>query len=69
VSFTGIVEPEQMAMLRQVLGEYCAERGVADRGSSMLAAERIMALFTSGVKCPKALAEALREETRLRCFG
>lgn len=60
VAVIGVLEPDQITMLRQVLSEYCAERGEADPAFALQAAERIMSLFASGIHCPEALAEALR---------
>ncbi len=52
--------PRDLAMLRQVLDEYCRDQELAKAGLMREAvAERIMMLYESGIKDPTAIMAAL----------
>lgn len=52
--------PRDLAMMRQVLDEYCLEQKIAKGGLLREAiAERIVMLFESGLKDPDAIKAAL----------
>ena len=58
--FTGVVYPEQVAMLRQVLAKHCADKRITSEADNTEAAHRIVELFMSGIDSPDELAAALR---------
>ena len=57
---TATARPQDLAMMRQVLDEYCRDQKLAKGGLMREAiAERIMMLFETGVKDPVAIMAAL----------
>ncbi len=69
MSVTGIVHPEQVEMLRRVLDNYCAERRISCQAAYADLAQRVMAMFMSGLDTESELAEALRNEGRVSKHG
>lgn len=60
--FPGVVDPVELAILRQTLNEYCAENGIGpDDPERDHAALRIMALFSSGIRTGHELRRRLRD--------
>jgi hypothetical protein len=57
--FTGIADPEQLAMLRQALEEYCRARGITDQQGRDKAALLVMSIFRSGSSTLEELKAAL----------
>lgn len=59
---TATARPRELAMLRQVLDEYCRDQQLPKGGLMREAvAERIMMLVESGVKDPIAIMAALNQ--------
>lgn len=57
---TATARPQDLAMMRRVLDEYCHDQKLAKTGLMREAiAERIVMLFESGVRDPAAIMTAL----------
>lgn len=64
--FTGVVEPEQLSVLRQALGEYCLTQGISDEQGRNHAAWLVMLAFTNGANIMEELRTALDTHERRR---
>ena len=59
---TRAARPIDLAMMKQVLDDYCAEQKIAKRGLLREAiAERIFMLFESGIRNPGKIKAALSD--------
>ncbi len=63
--FTGMVPPEQLKILSEVLDEYCKANSVFDEATKREAAARIMALFTNGFHTMDELRASLLASSSL----
>ena len=57
--FTGIANPEQLAVLSRALDEYCHARGITDELGRDNAASMVMSVFSSGSSTLEELKAAL----------
>ena len=64
--FTGIIDPEQLALLTAILDSHCRARGIADAGARDEVAVRLVSLFGSGLQTAEELTGALLSHDRLR---
>jgi hypothetical protein len=65
--FTGIIDPEQLALLTKVLDSHCRAHGIADAETREQVAFRIVSLFGRGARTAEELVAALRlSDERLR---
>lgn len=58
---TGIIYPEQVANLRRVFDEFCAEHRITDAAARSEIADLLVSLHRADVEHPDELREALRE--------
>jgi hypothetical protein len=56
--FTGVVHPDEIAMLRRVFDELCAEQRITNERARHEVADQIMTLFRSGIESPEELRHA-----------
>lgn len=60
--FNGIVDPEQLTILYDVLDDYCRESGIGpDHPERETIAHRLLALFNSGIGSAEALKQSLTD--------
>lgn len=61
MAWSSAATPQDLAMMTQVLEEYCSEQRIVKSGLLREAvAERIYMLFESGIKSPEAIVAELR---------
>ena len=62
--FSNVLDRQQLAMLRQVLSEFCAEEQIADQEARENIARHLVNLYQLGVRCPERLMQAMRSGAR-----
>ena len=59
--FRGIFDPDQLAMLANVLEQHCKAHGIVDRRERESIASYVLSLFQTGSQKPEELTAVLSE--------
>lgn len=64
--FTGIANPEQLAVLRGAVDEYCGVRGIVESARREDVAAVVLALYSSGTQTSEAIMAGLETSPMLQ---
>ncbi len=64
--FTGIANPEQLAVLRGAVDEYCGVRGIMEAAQRDDVAAAVLALYSSGTQTSEAIMASLEASSILQ---
>ncbi len=64
--FTGIANPEQLAILRCAVDDYCGVRGIVEAARREDVAAVVLALYSSGTQTSEAIMAGLESSPTLQ---
>ena len=64
MTYNGLVEPEQLAVLSKVLDEHCLSKGISDELGRKVIATRLVFFLMKGINTAEELRSALNDKSR-----